>query len=154
MSAHESNILNQTNSVNTNPNRNEFTGDNRENDNNSKLKENIPKGRWNQLYIKSQAKKVKDENLRKQAIEKRESEMLTECTFQPQLTKVPKYLKYNGLLTFQNADNIPLIEQRNKAWLIKKTDKINHIKNYEITKSLNECYFKPKIVSEISLKYI
>ena len=151
MSVHESNILNQTNSVNTNPNNNELTEGNHDNDNdnNSKLKENFPKGRWNQLYIKSKAKKVKDENLRKQAIEKRESEMLTECTFQPQITKVPKYLKYNGLLTFQNENNIPLIEQRNKAWLIKKTDKINHIKNYEITKSLNECYFKPKIVSHI-----
>lgn len=135
MSVHESN-LNKTNSENGEQHKNEVD-----------VKESVPKGRWNQLYIKSKSKKVKEDNLRKQAIAKRELEMLNECTFQPQITKAPKYLKYNnGLLTFQNENNTPLLEQRTKAWLIKKEDKLNNLKNFENNKSLNECCFKPQIV--------
>ena len=64
---------------------------------------------------------------------------LSECTFQPQLTKTPKYLKYNGLLTYQseNTSNkeenltIPLMDQRTKIWMNKKADKLKLIKENE-----------------------
>ena len=158
MSIHESYNLNtNTNNISLNQNRFDFTDKFQEHINNIKQLgqiNNTPITRWNQLYINSKIKKIKDENIRKQTIEKRENEMLTECTFQPQLTKIPKYLKYNGLLTYQSEstshkeDNftIPLMDQRTKLWMSKKADKLKLMKENENTKVLNECYFRPKIV--------
>jgi hypothetical protein len=165
MSIHDSHNFNTTNNNSLNQNRFDYSDKFQEHINNIKQlgqSHNQPITRWNQLYISSKIKKIKDENIRKQTMEKRENDMLSECTFQPQLTKTPKYLKYNGLLTYQSEntsnkeDNltITLMDQRTKIWMNKKADKLKLIKENENYKALNECCFRPKIVCINNIIYV
>ena len=142
-----------------NQNRAEFLEKFQGQNNNYKPTDNNQKGRWNQLYNHSKLRKMKEEVYRKKAIEERENELLTECTFKPKLTNNPKYYKNNYLLTYQNTQPketngqayTPSITERQETWLQKKAMKMEQIKQYENNLELMECHFKPTIVSSLYL---
>jgi hypothetical protein len=109
-------------------------------------------GRWDYLHQLNKVKKVRIDKLRE--VRKREEyeKDMSECTFSPRTNKNYANIsqgtcnKSTGRLpTLQELANLPLLD-RQTSWNVRKSLKLDNIRNDQFMKEYQQCYFNPKIV--------
>lgn len=119
--------------------------------------DNAPKKRWDYLYSQSYLQKEKIEKIKKQNSEKKEKELLEECTFSPKINKNIMFLKNDKSREIVNESStdpfsyVKVMEKRQLEIEERRSKKMKEIQKNKNNKEIEECCFNPELVNYINI---
>lgn len=104
----------------------------------------IPQKRWDFLYCQSKIKQIQFNEKRENKNKEKESKMLSECTFAPNINRKSLYQQQ----IYSKNDKIPNKNPTTKPnqWVQRREKKIESMKKNKENMELSECIFTPLLV--------